>query len=235
MKKVKRLLVLVLIAVAICNPDLAVAQERLEFDFWQAQYKLDDLIESRLDVRELSGELGLDYNLAVQLSYKFWDQQDAYNSQLENLSLETVKNFSVLEDGKLGLGLAVDYSKQTIENSEIDAFQLENKSLDLVLEFDKKIVERVNLFSSLNYGVYNNYQLFSSNLDKVIAYDSNYNYSIKTGLKFKVGPDLRAKVGYKLGQSSLTAAGEEVTINDYDLTDFSQLQHGLFLGLETKF
>ena len=232
----KRLLVLVFILIAVCSPDLALAQDKLEFDFWQADYKLDDLIETKLDVREISGELDLDYDLAAKLSYKFWDQYDAHNSELEQLRLEVVKDFSPLAADKLAVGAAVDYYQQRIGKSGIDLFQLEKQGLNLVFDLEKNIIDRVNLFTNLNYGIYNDYQLVNQNLESTITYGSNYNYSLQTGLKFRVGPDLRAKLGYKLSQESLTVENEEeVIINDYDLTELSQLQHGLFLGLETRF
>jgi hypothetical protein len=84
--------------------------------------------------------------------------------------------------------------------------------------------------------VYNDYQLASAVLDSNVAYDSNYNYGVKTGLKFEVGPGLQAKLGYRLQQESLQAVDEtEVMVSDYDLTEIYQMQHGLFLGLETRF
>lgn len=232
----KKLLVIIFILVAIASPDLALAQDKLEFDFWQAQYKLDDVLESRLDVRKLSGEFGLDYDLSIKLSYKFWDQFDIHNSNTQSFNLKTVKDFSAGDDEKLALGFAIDYYRQTVNDQGVNLFQLDKNGLDLVLDVEKKIMERVNLFTDLSYGLYSDYQLANLNLASNITYNSNYNYGISTGLKFKVGPDLRAKVGYKLQQEILKAKDQdEVIINDYDLTEFSQLQHGLFLGLETEF
>jgi hypothetical protein len=197
---------------------------------------LDDVWETRLDVRELSGTIDLDYDLAMKLSYQFWDQGNFYNSQLENYSLQMRKDFSSDVDEQLALGFTIDYAQQDVAVEELDLFQLEERGVDLTLDLEKKLLDRVKLFSNLKYQVYNDYQLASAVLDSNVAYDSNYNYGVKTGLKFEVGPGLQAKLGYRLQQESLQAVDEtEVMVSDYDLTEIYQMQHGLFLGLETRF
>ncbi|MBM7555197.1 hypothetical protein [Halanaerobacter jeridensis] len=231
-------LVIVLIILSLFIPDLAGAQtkDKLEFEFWQMQYQLKDIVETREDVREIAGELGLESNIAMKLNYRFWDGTEAGNNQLENFTLDAVKDFAASEDEKLALGLGVDYYQQTIESERIDLSQLDKKSLQLVVDVEKELMDRVNLFTKFKYGLYNDYQFFNKNLESDISYDSNYSYSIKSGLSFKVGSGLNAKLGYKFSQESLERSNSGNTIiNGYDLSLFNQLQYGLFLGLETKF
>ena len=232
--RLKSLIFTIIIVLLTSNFALAQPGERLEFDFWQVQYQMDDILETRLDSREISGELDLEYDLAMKLSYQFWDQSQLDNNQLEKFSLDTTKDFATKKDEKLAVGFGLDYYQQTLDSPKIDLLQLEGKRLQLILDLEKKLMPQINLFTRLKYGLYNDYQLSNSNYS-----DINYNgntYNIKSGFKFKVASNLNAKVGYKLSQELLDRAdNQETIINDYNLSQFSQLQHGLFLGLETRF
>ena len=228
----------ILIILALFIPAIARAQstEKLGFEFWQAQYQMGDLVDNRFDARELSGELDVQSDVTMKLSYQFWDQAKGSNNKLENFTLDTVKDFASAEDEQLAVGLGLDYYQQTTKTEKLDLSQLKKKSLDLVLDIEKNIMERVGIFAEVKYGLYNDYNFSNQHLDSELSYDSNYNYSIKAGLDFKVGSNLRANLGYKLSQESLERSdGQSTTINSYDLSKFSQLQQGLFLGLETRF
>ena len=211
-------------------------EEKLEFEFWQMEYRLNEIIETRFDTRELRGELDLSSDLSMDLAYQFWDQSQGDNNKLENFSLTAVKDFAPSRDEKLALGVGLDYYQQTFAAADLDLSQLEKRALQLVLAGEKRIVERVDLFAEMKYGIYSAYQFFNENLASKLSYDSNYDYSLKSGLSFKLGPNLKAQIGYKWNQASLECVNDEETlVNDYDLSQLSQRQQGLFLGLETRF
>ncbi|MFO7818871.1 MAG: DUF481 domain-containing protein [Halanaerobacter sp.] len=228
--------IFVFIILALLMPNVAWGEEKLEFEFWQMEYRLNEIIKTRFDTRELRGELDLGSDLSMDLAYQFWDQSQEDNNKLENFSLTAVKDFAPSEDEKLALGVGLDYYQQTFETTSLDLSQLEKRALQLVFEGEKRIVERIDLFAEMKYGIYSDYQFFNENLASGITYDSNYDYRLKSGLSFKLGPDLKAKVGYKWSQESLERVNnEETLVNDYDLSQLSQRQQGVFLGLETRF
>lgn len=233
--KVKLKLILVIIVVLLLS-DLAWAQEKLEFEFWQDEYSLNKLIKTKFDARELKGKLALDFDLSMELSYQFWDQSRLDKNKLENFSLKTVKDFAPQDSTKFALGIGLDYYQLTVKSEKLSLSQLEGKTLELVLALEKDIMERVNLFTELEYGLYNDHQFFNHNLASELTYNSDYNYSLKAGLDFKLGPNLRTKVGYKFSRESLQRAKRgETIVNNYNLTHLLQQQQGLFLGLETIF
>ncbi|AGB40484.1 hypothetical protein Halha_0510 [Halobacteroides halobius DSM 5150] len=238
----KRATLIITILILLLNTTTILAAPGFEMGFnrLQSKYQLNDSFSERMVLKELIGGVNLDSGLSLQASYTFGDYDNYLDANLKEVNLKLTKDFLFSPEKKLALGIAGNYSNFTTSIFSQKLFNIESQGLDLVVDLEKRLTERIGLFANGGYNLAGRYQidspLLNNNLEQLTNYEINSDYYLQTGFKFKLAPQLKFRFGYKISRENIKNKDfNNLKIDAYNLSEVNILKQGIFFGAETKF
>lgn len=227
----------------ISNIAVVFAEERfnLGFNQFQSQFKFNDSISDSLSLKELKGRVNLKNDLALDVGYTFGDYSNYINAGLQDIDVAVTKDF-LPGDTRLALGAGVNYSNFNTSFFNQDLFSIKSTGVSLVADFEKNITDKISISTNLAYNLGGNYEVTAPvleeyvDLGKLTNYKVDSSYAVQSGFNFRVTPEVKAKIGYRLKQEKIkNSEFSSVLVNDYNLAQIEKLNQGVFFGVETKF
>ncbi|WP_097019167.1 outer membrane beta-barrel protein [Orenia metallireducens] len=250
----KRIAVIVVALVIVLNTATVFANDQIGmgFDYMKLNYKYNDNLEQNMEAKQVRGSFRFTDELALEADYSFGGYNNYIDSDFQNIGLALKKDFNIIPDTKLYVGVGGIYSNFKTDFFNQELFTIENKSANLLFGLERDLTDRIGFFIDGEYGLAGDYTVSSPLLEdnsefegnSLTDYEINSNYSLETGLTFALAEDLTAKVGYRIKQENLKNKAFSVNLDtqdsnnildSYNITDIDRLTQGVFIGVETRF
>ena len=239
----KKYVVIVTVLIILLNANIIFAESELGFNYHNSQFKFNNDFNGDLISKEVTGKINLPYGIDLNANYNFGNYNNYIDSEIKDLDVTLTKDFISKSDVRLALGTGLNYSEFNTSLFNQELFNIKDKGINLVLELEKGLTDKISLFTDLKYGILGNYSLNSKFLDvgSVTDYKVENNYKLQAGFDFDVTSDLKFKIGYNIAQEKIKNQkfnSINLIVNDddlADLTNITKIEQGLFFGAETSF
>jgi hypothetical protein len=236
MRKYLSILMLVLV---LFSSGISHAAERgsIGLNYFNSGYQFTENLREEIPVKEVSGSYRLTDELSIQADYNFGKYDNYVQGDLKQASLGVIRDFARGND-ELSLGISGNYSSFSTKLFTQELFRLTGNNVEVVTSLEKEVADNLSLFAGGSYSLTGNYKLGTSLLEEgvVHGYETGNNYKLQAGLNWEAVPDLKVRLGYRLGTQKLTNSSvNKLKIQDYDLSQINKLNRGVFLGVESKF